>query len=78
MPALHQYEPLNLAGHSTNIENIIGAAVDNKKKGHNTGVPVLAKIKTPAGMAGVAFEFHPNGTVGINTIFFDSEANIDN
>ena len=51
---------------------------DNNKKWHNVGIPVLAKIKTPSGVAGIAFEFHPDGTVGIDTMFVDNEASIDN
>lgn len=61
-----------------NIESIEDAYVDNKKRGSNGGKQVLAKIKTPAGNAGVLFEFLSNGRIFMTTAFFDSDANIEN
>ena len=76
--AKHNLTPEQLDAIEENLENIIDARVDNKKSGHNTGKVVLTKIKTPLGAAGLAYEMLSNGKVGINTMFFDSEANLDN
>ena len=61
-----------------NSENFSAVYQDLKKKGHNNGIPLLCKIKTPQGSAGVMYELLPNGRVFMNTAFFDSEINIDN
>ncbi|BEU88669.1 hypothetical protein TAMA11512_21330 [Selenomonas sp. TAMA-11512] len=61
-----------------NSENFIDGYLDENVKGDYNGVPVLAKIKTPLGNAGVCYEVLPNGKSYLKTAFFDSDAGIDN
>ena len=60
-----------------NLENIEYAG-RNDEKSRNSGIPVLLKINTPAGKAGVVLDFMKNGRVLLNTAFFDTDVNIDN
>ena len=61
-----------------NNENFLAVYQETKRKGNYGGIPILAKIKTPIGEAGVVYEFLPNGRVFLKTMFFDKPAAIDN
>ena len=61
-----------------NSENFLAVYQETKRKGNYGGIPILAKIKTPIGEAGVVYEFLPNGRVFLKTMFFDKPAAIDN
>lgn len=79
----HSVNKHNLTGQQLqaiedNLENIVSAYQDTKKKGHYGGLPVLAHIVTPIGDAGITFEFSPYGRVFITTMFFDTKQNIEN
>ena len=56
-----------------NIENIVNANMDVKKRGSYGGYPLQVKIKTALGAAGVAFEFLPSSRVFIKTMFYDQD-----
>lgn len=79
----HSVNKHNLTGQQLqaiedNLENIVSAYQDTKKKGHYGGLPVLAHIVTPIGDAGITFEFSPYGRVFVTTMFFDTKQNIEN
>ena len=61
-----------------NSENFLAVYQETKRKGNYGGIPILAKIKTPIGEAGVVYEFLPNGRVFLKTMFFDKPSAIDN
>ena len=60
-----------------NSENFLAVYQETKRKGHYGGIPILAKIKTPVGNAGVVYELLPNGRTLLKTMFFDTDSNID-
>ena len=61
-----------------NMENFLRVHQDMTGKGDYGGETVLCKIKTPHGVAGVAYELLPTGRIFLKTAFFDDEKGIDN
>ncbi|MCR5175946.1 MAG: hypothetical protein K6C05_03755, partial [Anaerovibrio sp.] len=59
-------------------EDFIYTYQDMKSRGYHGGIAVLCKINTSLGHAGIMYEFMPNGRVFVGTMFFDTDAEIDN
>lgn len=80
---LHSYRRHNLTSTDVetivaNIDDIVDGTLDLKKKGNYGGYSALLKVSTTQGPAGVAVEFLPGGRKFVKTMFFGTDADIDN